>query len=62
VVGVPVALPGCVWRPPQAQGVRLGVQRRPLDAMEDEAGAILKLPLLYKTKQNNNEKWRFDNS
>jgi len=46
VVGVPVALPGCVWRPPQAQGVRLGVQRRPLDAMEDEAGAILKLPLL----------------
>jgi len=21
-----------------------------------------KMPLLYKTKQNNNEKWRFDNS
>jgi len=41
VVGVPLALPGCVWRPPQEQGVRLGVQRRPLDAIEDEAAAIL---------------------
>ena len=39
-VGVPLALTERLWRPPQAQGVHLGVERRPLGVLEDEAGAI----------------------
>jgi len=40
VVGIALAFPRCIWRPPQVQGVCLGVQRHPLDAMPDEASAI----------------------
>jgi hypothetical protein len=39
-VGAPLALPKRLWHPPQAQGVRLGVERRPLGVLEDEASAI----------------------